>query len=368
MDRAGQAKVTEDTLRIKEVARINKEELSQGVARTVLSILCVSAILIIEYYNGRIVTGIGQVLYVYPFISFAMYYYLKSNKGDFPMRRRLIMITDHAFILYPMHLVGEWGTLFFCLILWVIVGNGMRFGSRALIESGFVGIGFYIFVVLSTPYWINNIYLATGMLVGLLFLPALFLVIINRLAQVTEKLSRELLKTHHAATHDSLSGLANRAYCYHALNDKINLAKRYDEDFYIMFIDLDGFKRVNDRHGHLCGDEVIRRVSERLKAQVRESDLVVRLGGDEFAVILSSVTPAFDITTYAKSVVEILAEPIIHHSKDISVTASIGISRYPIDGSTAESLINAADIEMYNSKRSGKNKFTIKIGSTRVCA
>ena len=124
-----------------------------------------------------------------------------------------------------------------------------------------------------------------------------------------------------------------------------------------MFLDLDGFKEINDQHGHEFGDNVLRSTAERITAEIRETDTVARIGGDEFVIILSSIPETEIANRIARSLVEAIARPLEIGDVAITISVSIGISLYPDNGVTAEELIRSADKAMYSIKRDGKNNF-----------
>ncbi len=124
-----------------------------------------------------------------------------------------------------------------------------------------------------------------------------------------------------------------------------------------MYVDLDGFKWVNDTYGHECGDEVFRITADRIKAEIRETDTVGRIGGDEFLVILSQISDILDTRHVAGDIMGQISQVILIDRGEISVGASLGISIYPDDGTTSDELIRQADKAMYLVKHSGKNNF-----------
>ncbi len=160
------------------------------------------------------------------------------------------------------------------------------------------------------------------------------------------------------ATHDSLTQLPNRRHFYEKLQEVLARSKRQEKYLAVLFIDLDGFKEVNDRLGHDAGDELLKLVAEQLILSVREVDIVSRLGGDEFTVILESVVNDEDIIHVTERIIENVDTPFDIGGEEARVTASVGVSVYPRDGENMEELVKKADDAMYISKKNGKNMFT----------
>jgi diguanylate cyclase (GGDEF)-like protein len=161
----------------------------------------------------------------------------------------------------------------------------------------------------------------------------------------------------HVAHHDPLTQLPNRALFYDRLTHTLAQAQRRSWTTGLMFVDLDGFKKVNDTLGHGVGDQLLRQVSERLTQCVRAEDTVGRLGGDEFAIILSELAHEQDGGLVAQKVIDALAKPFQIDGSEISVTASIGITACPSDVRNADALISHADAAMYDAKKMGKNNY-----------
>ena len=159
------------------------------------------------------------------------------------------------------------------------------------------------------------------------------------------------------ATHDSLTGLPNRALFYDRLAQAAASARRYGTTLAILFVDLDGFKGVNDELGHEAGDGFLREVARRLAGLVRKSDTVARIGGDEFTVILSQIGKPEDAARVARNMLERLAVPIRVSGGERTLHASIGLSIHPGDGERADTLVRNADTAMYAAKRAGGNRF-----------
>jgi diguanylate cyclase (GGDEF)-like protein len=130
----------------------------------------------------------------------------------------------------------------------------------------------------------------------------------------------------------------------------------------LMFIDLDGFKEVNDSHGHEIGDLVLKLVGEKLAESLRDTDTVARIGGDEFLVIQTEVHNRSDITKVAEKIVERVGEPFSVEGLDIKIGASIGIAVYPQNGEESRVLMKKADDALYYTKRIGKNNYSFTPG------
>ncbi len=161
----------------------------------------------------------------------------------------------------------------------------------------------------------------------------------------------------HSAAHDFLTGLPNRFLLNDRLGQAIALAPRHGNKVVVLFLDVDGFKHINDSLGHSIGDKLLQSIASRLVACVRESDTVSRQGGDEFVVLLSEVEKWEDTAITARRMLQTLAEAhsIDHH--DLHVTASIGVSVFPDDGQDAETLVKNADTAMYQAKANGRQSY-----------
>lgn len=157
------------------------------------------------------------------------------------------------------------------------------------------------------------------------------------------------------ANHDSLTSLPNRNYFHKRLPQAIALAQRYERRLFLLFIDLDRFKPVNDTYGHDVGDRVLVEVGHRLKSMLRSSDSMCRLGGDEFVILLESADSLSGAQHVAQKAIDLVNEPIEVKKHVCQVGASIGISICPDDGADAETMLRHADIAMYKAKEKGRN-------------
>ncbi len=169
------------------------------------------------------------------------------------------------------------------------------------------------------------------------------------------RLSQDRLS--YLANHDALTGLPNRNFLSERLEQCLEWAKENDQKLALLFLDLDGFKKINDTLGHSVGDLLLQAVSKRLTGCLRTSDTVARLGGDEFVVLLPTIPDEQDVVTVAEKILSTLAQSFAISGQTLSVTTSIGIGIYPTHTMELEGLMEMADAAMYEAKRSGKNQF-----------
>jgi diguanylate cyclase (GGDEF)-like protein/PAS domain S-box-containing protein len=162
------------------------------------------------------------------------------------------------------------------------------------------------------------------------------------------------------AMHDPLTGLANRALLDERLGMELAKARRSGEHVAVMLLDLDNFKYINDTFGHACGDDLLREIGRRLRSCVREVDTVARLGGDEFVVVLTNVISTQHVANTARRILATIREPLLVERRAWTMSASIGIARYPHDARDEKGLLKCADGALYAVKESGKNTFRFK--------
>jgi diguanylate cyclase (GGDEF)-like protein/PAS domain S-box-containing protein len=159
------------------------------------------------------------------------------------------------------------------------------------------------------------------------------------------------------AHYDSLTGLPNRRFFHDRLQGDIEQARRSRENLALMFIDLDGFKLINDNLGHRAGDQLLQEVAGRIKECVRESDMVARMGGDEFTVILSQLKSSHSTVVVAQKILKRIYEPVMLEGQELFVSSSLGISIYPDDADDVQGLLQSADTALYKAKELGKNGY-----------
>jgi diguanylate cyclase (GGDEF)-like protein len=170
------------------------------------------------------------------------------------------------------------------------------------------------------------------------------------------------------ALQDPLTGLANRRLLPERVWMAIAHARRNSSHMAVVYLDVDGFKDVNDTLGHAAGDCLLKAIGERLLHTVREEDTVARVGGDEFMIALWQVTGIADAKKVAEKLIDRVAQPYTIEGRRVTVTVSAGVSVYPLHGNEPDSLINGADTALYQAKRAGKNTYRLSEAASQEAA
>lgn len=179
----------------------------------------------------------------------------------------------------------------------------------------------------------------------------------HKVTDRTKELQQANQALKYIAGHDSLTDLPNRRLFTELLTQEINKADRNLYNIAVLYMDLDGFKTINDEHGHDIGDALLVNVSKRLKASLRKDDLIARLGGDEFAICYSNVKDIEDIKILCQIIVDKISQPMYLGKVQCQIGISIGVSLYPKHGKDYSTLLRIADSAMYQVKEQGKNNF-----------
>ena len=180
-----------------------------------------------------------------------------------------------------------------------------------------------------------------------------FVVVFN---DMTERKNSEAVIAHQA-NYDMLTKLPNRYLFKDRLRRALLRASREEAFAGVLFIDIDGFKSINDTLGHAAGDEALRHIATRINRTLRDLDSAARLGGDEFAVVLAGIESVMDADGVTKRILAAIAAPMKIHNEEVVLTASIGVAVYPTDSENSEDLLRDADVAMYRSKQSGGNSY-----------
>ncbi len=198
--------------------------------------------------------------------------------------------------------------------------------------------------------------------IGIIILVIIIIIIIwnRRLSQEIKARKSLEAKMKHMATHDELTGLANRVLLKDRMVTAISFHQRQSLMLAVLFIDLDGFKNINDTYGHDVGDELLVEVAKRLQNCVRKSDTIVRFGGDEFVMLLTGLHSREEASFIADKVLKLVQQPFELSQVEAKVGCSIGIAIYPDDGTSESDLLKEADTLMYKVKMAGKNHYSFK--------
>lgn len=208
----------------------------------------------------------------------------------------------------------------------------------------------------------KNTVLRLSVQIGIVILVVMVVIIVWNRRLATEVKTRKQLEEQmkHMATHDELTGLANRILLKDRIHTAINYHQRQSLQMAVLFIDLDGFKTINDVYGHDVGDELLVQVAQRLSTCIRKSDTIVRFGGDEFVLLLTGLHNKGEAAYIGDKVLKLVQQPFSLSAVSASIGCSIGIAVYPDDGITDTDLLKEADTLMYQAKANGKNHYVFK--------
>jgi diguanylate cyclase (GGDEF)-like protein len=249
------------------------------------------------------------------------------------------------------------------IYLWVIMGNGLRYGLRYLYVAAFLGAIGLMAAVFASGHMEDGLYTTAGWLIAVVVLPLYVAALLRRINARTEELGRLKKHLEHLADKEPLTQLPNRRVFQTLLESRLRESPPNPKPFALAFVDLDGFKEINDRWGHTAGDEILKQTATRLQEVSRTGDVVARYGGDEFVMFLENMGPDH-ARTVAERVVMALSAPFVHESHCLQLSASVGVVIHRADGTDLATLMRMADEMMYDVKRGGKNAYRIR--STNV--
>ncbi len=188
----------------------------------------------------------------------------------------------------------------------------------------------------------------------------IFINIWNMHNNMEQEIQRRLIaeqKIEYQAMHDPLTQLPNRWHIQDSIKKAIDRANRQESQLAILFLDLDGFKKINDELGHDAGDAFLKELSARFKENIRSSDLIARIGGDEFIIVFTDVSDTLNLTNKLIQLIDVASRPAFWHGNEMRAGASIGVSMFPEHGTDSDLLIKCADNAMYQAKEAGRNCF-----------
>jgi diguanylate cyclase (GGDEF)-like protein len=325
-------------------------EHEQAIVRIVVLYLYAAAFLTYGFLSGHwftISVVIGVVHIVLAPIALLWIYF---QPGVSHPRRLLYTVMDRLVTACQVIQNDPFMQTAYPVLLWVDIGNGARFGHRYHVASTALSATLWLIVLNTNPFWRDPRMIALGyaLLGAIVLLPFYARLFYRRLEEANSRLSTTCDQVTRLATHDPLTGLANRAHLYQRLNEALSTAQRHRRRLAVLYIDLDNLKDINDLTGHHAGDKALCAAAEVFRKHARKSDAIARIGGDEFIIVLTEVS-----SDRLAHVGESLCTALAAHP--MALSASIGIAIFPECGTTAQELIHAADAAMYRAKQAGRN-------------
>lgn len=300
--------------------------------------------------NGILIIGAALL------ISFAIVAHIVWRPNANPTRRIVGAIEDNISTTLFMNAVGIHGALFLFVYPFITVGNGFRFGVKYLAFCGGLATVCMAYLFAFHPSWQTEAILGYGFLISNVIVTLYTGILLKKLQQTQNKLEV-------AATHDNLTGLPNRACFMEKLESTFKSNMEEKHGIVCIYFDLDGFKAVNDIHGHKMGDNLLQSVAANVKKTVRSTDILARLGGDEFTLLLDSKTTLEDAINLSQRIIRSIESIKELHGKQIKVSCSIGIAYLPSSSEVCilcpEELLKIADEAMYKAKKGGKGRFEL---------
>ncbi len=293
-----------------------------------------------KIFYESILLSVLTVISVFHYMLILRY----PSKAKAP-RKLFLLFTDLLVLTFSIAIFKHYGLFLFPLYIIIIMQNGLYFGIQYFYEGLFSASALWVTLLFYSEYWQEHSDIVATFAITTFLIPLFYLNHIIEAHRENDTLSEELSIVAKDAYHDSLTGLPNRK----TYTEELKKAFKEKDFFTLLFIDLNKFKVINDTYGHHAGDEILREVAERLKAQIDENDLLARLGGDEFAII--SKRKKVFLPKFIKRIEEnVIGYHVVNNIK-IRIELSIGVSMYPDDSRSSTMLVKYADIAMYAAKK-----------------
>ncbi|HIJ61663.1 MAG TPA: GGDEF domain-containing protein [Rhodospirillaceae bacterium] len=277
-------------------------------------------------------------------------------------RLRLVMTTllDPLLVTTLLWAGGERTTPLVWTYFWFVTAQGVRYGTPWMLLSAGTTAAAVATLVWLEPGWRQHASYAVGIVLSLAAV-AIFLSIANMRLSA---LQRRLIQM---ASHDPLTGVANRSMFYDLLMQAIWRCQRNHKRLAVLSFDLDGFKLVNDTHGHRAGDYVLKAFASRLAPTLRREDVFARIGGDEFVILLENISGPANVSRVSELILSTLASIEDFEGHAVAISASIGVATYPFlampDEVTPDHLLACADAAMYKAKSAGRSRTCVDVSA-----
>lgn len=298
--------------------------------------------------------ALAYALFAYCWLWLISGQVISTNK-----RKALALLIDHLIFASGFY----WGEAGFAFIFWApifaTIGYGLRFGTRYVYASGIVGAILIPLAMYHSSFWHQHVALAFGIVIASCILPAYAFILAERIARSKKEMEIRAKHFEMASKTDILTGLLNRTGFSEAVDSLLSKKTKGA----VLYIDLDGFKAVNDSFGHTIGDQILKEVGVHLRNCLRYSDQVARLGGDEFGICIHDLLEDTDAHRLAEKIISSISSIRIAGFGDKPVLgASVGVCALPHgEANCINSVMRIADELMYQAKRSGKNCYTSTI-------
>ncbi|MES2364702.1 MAG: GGDEF domain-containing protein [Pseudomonadota bacterium] len=346
-------------------------EHGQATIRLVMTTSIFTLMLLINMYDTAIKLPGLVVMMAFYIFAIVQYLWIRLQPTRVDNTRKFIAIlADQSFVSGIAILGGESAALFHFVFLWISVGNGMRFGKKYMYLSNLAGTIGFTNVLMFSPYWHGMWSVGIGVIIGLNLIPPYVAGLIKKLEDAHNELT-------HIVSHDPLTGLLNRRELGMRITAAMARTGRNQQYMALIYLDLDGFKEVNDEAGHAAGDRLLQNIAEKVGNRLRKGDTFIRLGGDEFIVIAECLTTPSDASVLAETIIAEVSNTQVssddhkkmistdpantHNSRTYRVSASAGIaifSETDDESISADTLLGQADSAMYLSKKSDTSKVT----------
>ena len=363
------------------------EDLKTRALSKLTNYVMVSAIFLFSAFLYRLTDTDWQDIYVLQFCAFflAMFTFALRNKLSYKTTIYSYLIigitlATSEFISLGLSGMGEVAALF-CVILSLFYLDKKSTAIVSLIVTVIFGVALYEYLYAGRALSANDInyitwpsawigrftaYLAFFLVLGvsIYFLQDQIIRLLMKLETQKRTIESQKEQIEYLANHDALTGLPSLRLADDQLDAALKLAIQQNHKSALLFLDLDGFKTVNDTYGHEAGDEVLKQVAERISLVVRSGDVACRVGGDEFLVIMERVKSRSDLEGLCQRLISVISEPLFYDNTEVSIGVSIGAASYPCSASSSRDLRLKADELMYQVKKSGKNNYRILMNKT----
>jgi diguanylate cyclase (GGDEF)-like protein len=336
-----------------EAATVPDSEINQALVRTRVALLYLGLLWLLHSLGqGEVIDSAWGPASIYGVFSLTWIIVVASDVLTPRIRITASILIDYTIFAYGFY-AGEYG---FLLVFWApifaTIGYGLRFGIAYARACMLVGGILICTAVVFSPFWQHQPYMAAGIVISFSALPLYAMYLAHRIDVKRHEAEQKADRYEQAARTDALTGLLNRSGFSNSLREALDAPGTSA----LLYIDLDGFKAINDSAGHESGDHALIEVARSLQACLRASDPVARIGGDEFAVLVGNLLDPDDAYRLANKIIDAIGALRLPGTAGLSLGASIGVCLLPHpEARDIEGVMRMADVLMYRAKRAGKN-------------